>query len=764
MLAERLRARFAPSGLVHHGQGKWYPGEPLPRWQIALHWRTRRRAALDRPGSARRPWARDERGRRLADGADRPAGSRRGGARASACPRPRSGRPTRTRWPPGRAGPAAGGRPARRRPRPRPGRRRRPAALLRELDAASPTRRPTCCRCTGWPTADAKSPGGTTLPRLSPSRGWASADWRLRRGRIVLAARRFAGGPAPAAGCDRLGTARTAGGAGPARSRDRSCRARPRAGPCASSSRPRGRRHRARRGGCATSSCTSSCHRSTELDAFVDLVGVHRAGGRRGRRAAGAGGVRPAAGPAAADPDRHPRPGGHRGQRAADRELGRAGRDHDRRCTRRPAQSRLGTETFAVDGSHRGTGGGNHITLGGRTPAESPLLRRPDLLVSLLTHWQRHPSLSYLFSGRFIGPTSQAPRVDEGRAETLYELEIAFAEIERQTARPTARSPPWVVDRAAAAPAHRHHRQHPPRRVLHRQALQPRLGARPARACSSCAASRCRRTPQMALVQALPGPRAGRPVLGRAAAGAADPARARSARPVPAAVLRAGRHRRGRRRSARARHRLPDQLAGPVPRVPVPAAGRATVGEMELEMRCGDRAVARARRGGHGQRHRPLRRLVGRAAAGAASTAPTRPATSGDVQRLSVPLPPTQTPGPQVAGVRYRAWAAVEFAAPDDRADAPLVFDVVDAGARGRWAAPPTTCRIRAAVPTTTRRSTPWRQRRGAPAGSTPPGTPQARSTSPDCVNGPRRLAVDASRRACSTCAERARSAGDASR
>jgi uncharacterized protein (DUF2126 family) len=113
--------------------------------------------------------------------------------------------------------------------------------------------------------------------------------------------------------------------------------------------------------------------------------------------------------------------------------------------------ARLSTEAFDFDGTHGGTGGGNHITLGGITPADSPLLPRPHMLVSLLTYWQRHPSLSYLFSGRFVGTTSQAPRVDEGRADALYELEIAFAEIARLSGGQGTRNgtaKPWVTDRA----------------------------------------------------------------------------------------------------------------------------------------------------------------------------------------------------------------------------------------------------------------------------------------------------------------------------
>jgi uncharacterized protein (DUF2126 family)/transglutaminase-like putative cysteine protease len=424
-LAARLKQVWAPTGLVQRSQGKWYPGEPLPRWQIGLFWRTDGEplwtdaALLADPWDGGRPEIADDAGYRIlaAVAADlglpatqvRPAYEDALSRLVDAVRQP-AGDPVAPRDDLADDTPDAR------------------AALLARMDAS------------------VDEPAAHVLPmhRRDDDSGWASADWKLRRGRIVLLEGDSPAGLRLPLNSISWRAPRPAYDADPLRRRA-PLRAQPLEPDTAEVEDALDAPTTALVAEIRSGYLYMYLPPTETLDNFVDLVTRIEAAAAEVGTPVVIEGYGPPPDPRITSMTITPDPGVIEVNVAptasfAD-QLAQLETLYDE-----ARQARLSTESFDVDGGHGGTGGGNHITLGGVTPADSPLLRRPDLLVSLLTYWQRHPSLSYLFAGRFVGTTSQAPRVDEGRSEALYELEIAFAEIARLAA--TGATQPWVTDRA----------------------------------------------------------------------------------------------------------------------------------------------------------------------------------------------------------------------------------------------------------------------------------------------------------------------------
>ena len=655
-LAGRLAEHYARGGLVQRGQSRWYPGEDRPRWDITLVWRADGVPLWDAPALLANPQhpsttAEDARDRaralaaRLATGAGLPAGQ------VQPCfEDPLAVLAHEVRQP---VGPPPGADPLTADP-----------ALVTALDATEP------------------APVAWALP-LVPSwfgDAWTSPTWRTRRGRLVLVP-----GDSPAGmrlpleslswehpdhpGEESYATADDtlpdpADGL-------RAVVADPDAVPA--------------RTALVVQARDGQVHvflpPLEQLDRYVELVRLVE----RSAAAIGLPVVLEGYGPPpdprvrtlAVTPDPgvvevnlHPTAGWT--------ELS----ELTHTVHRLAGEEGLGTETFALDGAHRGTGGGNHLTLGGPTPARSPVLRRPDLLVSMLTYWQHHPALSYLFAGRFVGATSQAPRVDEGRPEAVYELETAFAEI---AALPAGDLRPWRVDRSLRhlltdLTGNAHRSEFCVDKLWSPDSTRGRLGLLELRAFEMPP------HPDMALVQAL----LVRALLVRFAE---DPYDAPLVRWGPALHERfllphfvlADAHDVVADLQAHGLDVDPGWLA-PYAEFRFPLIGATTVGAADgstvgLELR---------------QAIEPWSVLGEDATSGGtaryvdSSTERIQVVVSGFVperQLLTcngrpVPLAPTGTPGRHVAGIRYQAWRPWSALHPTREVDAPLHLDVVDRAAR----------------------------------------------------------------------------------
>ncbi len=328
-----------------------------------------------------------------------------------------------------------------------------------------------------------------------------------------------------------------------------------------------------------------------------------------------------------------------------------------------------------LDGRHTGTGGGNHIVVGGATPPDSPFLRRPDLLKSLVIYWQNHPSLSYLFSGLFIGPTSQAPRIDEARHDSLYELEIAFAQIPR--ARTGSSPPPWLVDRLfrnllVDVTGNTHRAEICIDKLYSPDGPTGRLGLVEFRGFEMPPHAR------MSLAQQLLLRAPDRAVLARPAGRAAGALGHLAARPFHAAAFRlAGLPRRARRPEAPA-IAFDAEWFKPQSEFRFPVLGAVEYEGVELELRQAIEPWHVLGENRRDRRHGALRRFFGGTAAGQADDGLTG-SLRRRLQRAPRAAAPTGDAAAKLsAAVRFKAWQPAMACIRRFRSHAPLVFDIFD--------------------------------------------------------------------------------------